>query len=86
MSRSIGRVSSSSQSGYKLQLEEQTKQSKRLVRAGQKENDDCKRLLDLMDIPVVNAPCEAEVQASALCDAGVVWAVGTEDMDALTFR
>lgn len=66
-------------------IEEQDKQSKRLVRAGTKENNDCKRLLELMGIPIVNAPCEAEAQASALCRNGEVWGVGTEDMDALTF-
>ncbi len=67
-------------------FEEQTKQEKRLVRAGTKENDDCKRLLRLMGVPVVEAPCEAEAQAAALCLEGKVWGVGTEDMDALTFR
>jgi len=67
-------------------IEEQDKQSKRLVRAGQKENEDCKKLLRLMGVPVIEAPCEAEAQAAALCLAGKVWAVGTEDMDALTFR
>mmetsp|Transcript_5623 Transcript_5623/g.7174 ORF Transcript_5623/g.7174 Transcript_5623/m.7174 type:complete len:451 (-) Transcript_5623:214-1566(-) len=67
-------------------IEEQDKQSKRLVRAGQKENNDCKRLLELMGVPFVNAPCEAEAQAAALCTEGLVWAVGTEDMDALTFK
>lgn len=66
-------------------IEEQDKQSKRLVRAGTKENNDCKRLLELMGIPIVNAPCEAEAQAAALCRSGEVWGVGTEDMDALTF-
>lgn len=66
-------------------IEEQDKQSKRLVRAGHKENEDCKRLLELMGVPVVNAPCEAEAQASALAKAGLVYATGTEDMDALTF-
>lgn len=39
-----------------------------------------------MGVPVVNAPCEAEAQAAALAKAGKVWAVGTEDMDALTFQ
>mmetsp|Transcript_858 Transcript_858/g.1323 ORF Transcript_858/g.1323 Transcript_858/m.1323 type:complete len:434 (+) Transcript_858:60-1361(+) len=67
-------------------VEEQDKQSKRLVRAGTKENEDCMKLLRLMGVPVVRAPCEAEAQASALARQGVVWAVGTEDMDALTFR
>lgn len=67
-------------------IEEQDKQSKRLVRAGQKENEDCRKLLRLMGVPVVMAPCEAEAQASALAESGAVYAVGTEDMDALTFR
>jgi flap endonuclease-1 len=66
-------------------VEEQDKQSKRLVRAGTKENDDCRKLLQLMGVPIVNAPCEAEAQASALAKAGLVYATGTEDMDALTF-
>lgn len=66
-------------------VEEQDKHSKRLVRAGQKENEDCKKLLELMGVPVINAPCEAEAQASALAKAGLVYATGTEDMDALTF-
>jgi len=66
--------------------EEQTKQEKRLVRAGVKENDDCKRLLRLMGVPVVEAPCEAEAQAAELAKDGKVWGVGTEDMDALTFE
>jgi flap endonuclease-1 len=67
-------------------VEEQDKQSKRLVRAGHKENQDCQKLLRLMGVPVVVAPCEAEAQASALAKAGLVYAVGTEDMDALTFQ
>ena len=67
-------------------IEEQEKQSKRLVRAGHKENQDCIRLLTLMGVPVVQAPCEAEAQASAMARNGLVYAVGTEDMDALTFK
>ena len=67
-------------------IEEQDKQSKRLVRAGQKENLDCQKLLELMGVPVLVAPCEAEAQAAALCKAGLVYATGTEDMDALTFQ
>ena len=65
---------------------EQDKQSKRLVRAGDKENKDCQKLLELMGVPVVKAPCEAEAQAAALAEAGTVYAAGTEDMDALTIR
>jgi len=67
-------------------VEEQDKQSKRLVRAGHKENEDCKTLLRLMGVPVILAPCEAEAQAAALCAEGAVYATGTEDMDALCFK
>mmetsp|Transcript_36568 Transcript_36568/g.88146 ORF Transcript_36568/g.88146 Transcript_36568/m.88146 type:complete len:436 (+) Transcript_36568:86-1393(+) len=67
-------------------VEEQDKQSKRLVRAGTKENEDCMKLLEMMGVPVVKAPCEAEAQAAALARAGKVYATATEDMDALTFR
>ena len=65
--------------------EAQEKQQKRLVVAGKKENEDCIKLLHLMGVPVVMAPCEAEAQAASMCKAGTVYAVGTEDMDALTF-
>jgi len=67
-------------------IEEQNKQNKRLVRAGTKESEDCMRLLQLMGVPVIKAPCEAEAQAAALCKAGKVYATATEDMDALTFQ
>jgi len=66
--------------------EEIAKQSKRLVRVTEKEVQDSMKLLTLMGIPVVRAPCEAEAQAAKMCTEGVVYAVGTEDMDALTFK
>jgi flap endonuclease-1 len=66
-------------------VEEQDKHSKRLVRAGNKENEECQKLLHLMGVPVVLAPCEAEAQAAALAKSGQVYATATEDMDALTF-
>uniref|UniRef100_A0A7S2PHZ2 Flap endonuclease 1 n=1 Tax=Leptocylindrus danicus TaxID=163516 RepID=A0A7S2PHZ2_9STRA len=65
--------------------EAQEKQQKRLVVAGKKENEDSQKLLQLMGVPVIMAPCEAEAQAASMCKAGKVYAVGTEDMDALTF-
>jgi flap endonuclease-1 len=67
-------------------VEELDKQSKRLVRAGSKENEDCIKLLQLMGVPVVKAPCEAEAQASYMAKTGLVYAAATEDMDALTFQ
>eukprot|EP01080_Neovahlkampfia_damariscottae_P012089 gene12089-5582_t len=62
-----------------------TQLSKRLIRVGTKENDECKKLLTLMGVPFVEAPCEAEAQCAELCRGGKVYATATEDMDALTF-
>ncbi|XP_019427473.1 PREDICTED: flap endonuclease 1-like isoform X3 [Lupinus angustifolius] len=59
--------------------------SKRTVKVTKQHNDDCKRLLRLMGLPVVEAPSEAEAQCAALCKAGKVYAVASEDMDSLTF-
>jgi len=58
---------------------------KRLVKVTKQHNDECKTLLKLMGVPYIEAPCEAEAQCAALVRAGKVYAVGTEDMDALTF-
>ncbi|KAL6636591.1 hypothetical protein ACP70R_024163 [Stipagrostis hirtigluma subsp. patula] len=59
--------------------------SKRTVKVTKKHNDDCKRLLRLMGVPVVQAPGEAEAQCAALCENHQVYAVASEDMDSLTF-
>ncbi|CAG5134458.1 unnamed protein product [Candidula unifasciata] len=59
--------------------------SKRLVKVTKEHNNECKQLLQLMGIPFVEAPCEAEAQCAALVKAGKVFATGTEDMDSLTF-
>merc|ERR1712179_126585 len=58
--------------------------TKRLVKVTKEHNEECKHLLKLIGIPYVDAPCEAEAQCAALVKAGKVFAVGTEDMDALT--
>ena len=65
--------------------EEIDKQSRRLVKVGKNHVEDCKSLLKLMGVPYVSAPCEAEAQCAELVKKGKVFAVGTEDMDALTF-
>lgn len=61
------------------------KMSKRTVRVSREQIEDCKKMLQLMGIPVVQAPSEAEAQCAELVQKGKAWAVGTEDMDALTF-
>ncbi|MFH1786026.1 MAG: flap endonuclease-1 [archaeon] len=44
-----------------------------------------KELLDAMGIPWVQAPGEGEAQASVMCIKGDVWAVGSQDYDALVY-
>ena len=61
------------------------KYAKRLVRVVRKDAEDVKTLLKLMGLPIVEAPSEAEAQCAQLCKENLVYAVATEDMDALTF-
>lgn len=64
--------------------EAMTKMSKR-VRVTSEQNEEVKRMLTLMGIPVVQAPSEAEAQCAEIVRANKAWAVATDDMDALTF-
>ena len=59
--------------------------SKRTIRVTKEHNEDCKKLLKLMGIPVIEAPSEAEAQCAELCKEGIVYGISTEDMDSLTF-
>ncbi|KAL3719807.1 hypothetical protein ACJRO7_004739 [Eucalyptus globulus] len=75
---------------YILCLQSQNKEdmekfSKRTVKVTQHHNEDCKKLVRLMDVPVVEAPSEAEARCAALCKAGKVYVVASEDMVSLTF-
>ncbi|KAG9510378.1 Flap endonuclease 1, partial [Fragariocoptes setiger] len=65
--------------------EEIIKFNKRLIHVTPKHNEDVKKLLRFMGLPVIDAPSEAEAQCAELCKQGKVWAVATEDMDGLTF-
>ncbi|PFH31453.1 putative flap structure-specific endonuclease 1 [Besnoitia besnoiti] len=65
--------------------EELRKQIVRSVRVSKQHNEDVQRLLRLMGLPVVLAPCEAEAQCAELTKKKKVWAAATEDADALTF-
>jgi flap endonuclease-1 len=60
------------------------KLNKRTVRVTSKHNDEAKRLLRLMGVPVVESPTEAEAQCVELVKHNLAYAVGSEDMDTLT--
>ncbi|KAF8652902.1 hypothetical protein AX16_004090 [Volvariella volvacea WC 439] len=60
--------------------------SRRQVKVTREHNEECRRLLALMGIPVVIAPSEAEAQCAELARGGKVYAAGSEDMDTLTFN
>ncbi|GLB38745.1 putative structure-specific nuclease with 5'-flap endonuclease and 5'-3' exonuclease activities involved in DNA replication and repair [Lyophyllum shimeji] len=59
--------------------------SRRTVKVTKEHNEECRKLLGLMGIPVVIAPSEAEAQCAELARGGKVYAAGSEDMDTLTF-
>ncbi|KAI6660901.1 Flap endonuclease 1-like [Oopsacas minuta] len=59
--------------------------AKRTVKVTSQHSDECKRLLTLMGVPHIVAPCEAEAQCAELAKSGKVFAVASEDMDSLTF-
>jgi flap endonuclease-1 len=47
--------------------------------------EEAKELLRLMGLPVVQAPCEGEAQASHMARNGAVWAAASKDYDCLLF-
>lgn len=59
---------------------------KRLVKASREHNDEAKKLLELMGIPYITAPCEAEAQCAELARGGKVFAAASEDMDTLCYQ
>ena len=70
---------------HQAAIDDINKAQKRSIKVTKEHNEDIKKLLRLMGIPMVEAPCEAEAQCAELCKGEKVWATGTEDMDALAF-
>lgn len=65
--------------------EEKIKYFKKTVSISKKQLQECKELLDLMGIPYIEAPEEADSQCAYLVKNGFADSVMTEDMDILTF-
>ena len=65
-------------------VEEMNKQSKRNIRVSSEIVEESIALLEMMGIPYVRAPCEAEAQCAELVKGGRAYAIGSEDMDTLT--
>lgn len=65
--------------------EEMLRFEKRMVRVSKEHNEEAKKLLELMGIPYINAPCEAEAQCAELARGGKVFAAASEDMDTLCY-
>jgi len=68
-----------------LSDEDRIKYLKRSVYISKKQIEECKELFDLMGIPYITAPEEADSQCAYLVKVGLVDGVLTEDMDILTF-
>ncbi len=66
-------------------LEDIVKYAKRVSYLNNKMIENCKYLLDLMGVPYVQAPSEGEAQASYMAKKGDVWAVVSQDYDALLY-
>jgi flap endonuclease-1 len=66
-------------------MESALKYSKQASRLNWEMVDEAKELISAMGLPVVQAPSEAEAQASYMCRKGNVWAVASSDHDCLVY-
>ncbi|ASI99613.1 flap endonuclease-1 [Thermococcus celer] len=66
-------------------LEEAKKYAMRATRVNEALINDAKKLLELMGIPVVQAPSEGEAQAAYMAARGEVYASASQDYDSLLF-
>jgi flap endonuclease-1 len=66
-------------------LETAKKMMGRSIKVTQEMMNDAKKLIQLMGIPVIESPGEAEAQCAAIVKHGLAFATASEDMDSLTF-
>lgn len=84
-SRSKKREEAKNKLDQDIDEEEKQKLIKRTVKITPQQKEDAMKLLNLMGVPVIDAPGEAEAQCSYMAMEKIVYAVGSEDMDTLTF-
>ncbi|SCU94674.1 LADA_0G10242g1_1 [Lachancea dasiensis] len=84
--RSAKRASTEEKLKEAIEEAEKQKHERRLVKVTPEHNEEAKKLLRLMGLPYVEAPCEAEAQCAELAKAGKVYAAASEDMDTLCYR
>ena len=84
-SRKLKKIKAYTQMKQSDNKKDKIKYFKRCVTITRKHMNDCRILLDLMGVPYINAPEEADSQCAILANNGLVDAVATEDMDILTF-
>jgi flap endonuclease-1 len=68
-----------------LSQEEEKKMLKRSLRITDEQISECKEILDILGIPYIESPTEADPQCAYLVKEGIAYAVISEDMDLLTF-
>ncbi|AFK22911.1 flap endonuclease-1 [Pyrococcus sp. ST04] len=66
-------------------IEEARKYAQRATRVNEMLIEDAKKLLELMGIPVIQAPSEGEAQAAYMASKGKVYASASQDYDSLLF-
>lgn len=64
---------------------EKDKFERRLVKVTPQHVQECQELLDVLGVPWIAAPGEAEAQCAELVRGGLAYGVASEDMDTLTF-
>lgn len=66
-------------------LEEARKYAQRATKVNEMLIEDAKKLLQLMGIPIIQAPSEGEAQAAYMASKGDVYASASQDYDSLLF-
>ncbi|WP_221290625.1 flap endonuclease-1 [Stygiolobus caldivivus] len=67
------------------EIKELKKYSQMSIKLTNEMAEESKKLLDLMGIPIIQAPSEGEAEAAYINSLGLSWATGSQDYDSLLF-